>query len=118
MDDILINPNTGDVELSSEGDLQLTDSVMQRVIIRLKWFLNEWKMNRSFGIDYYGEMFKKNPNLAYIQSEMVRQILSTEGVNDVLKFNITTDSKSRTAYITFTALINGEIEEGRINVSV
>ena len=118
MNDILINPTTGDIELTADGDLQLTDSVMQMIVIRLKWFAKEWKMNRAFGIDYYGEMFKKNPNLAIIQSQMVEAILNTDGVNDVKDFNITVDSKTRKAYVNFTAIINGRQSEGRINIDV
>ncbi len=118
MNDILIDPQTGDIELSADGDLQLTDSIIQQITIKLKWFAREWKMNRAYGIDYYGEMLNKSPSLAAIESDMIETILSVEGVTDVKLFKITVDRVTRTAYVNFTAVINGKTEEGRINLNV
>ena len=35
--------NSGDLEISEDGDVSLTQSVRQAVLIRLRWLFGEWR---------------------------------------------------------------------------
>ncbi len=66
MKDLLLDKD-GDLYLTSNGDVSLTDSVRQAILIRLRWFLGEWIFNTSFGMPYYSQILIKNPNTAVIE---------------------------------------------------
>lgn len=38
----------GDLYITEDGDVQFTDSVLQAIKIRLKWFLGEWRINTTY----------------------------------------------------------------------
>lgn len=66
MKDLLLDKD-GDLYLTPNGDVSLTDSVRQAILIRLRWFLGEWKFNTSFGLPYFSQIFMKNPNTVVIE---------------------------------------------------
>ena len=45
----------GDLYITEDGDVQFTDSVLQAIKIRLKWFLGEWRINTDYGMPYFDE---------------------------------------------------------------
>lgn len=55
MKDLLLDKD-GDLYLTPNGDVSLTDSVRQAILIRLRWFLGEWKFNTSFGLPYFSQI--------------------------------------------------------------
>ena len=55
MKDLLLD-ESGDLLLDETGDIQFTDSITQAIAIRLRWFLNEWKLGPELGIPYYEEV--------------------------------------------------------------
>lgn len=48
MSDIRLDKN-GDIEVSPTGDIYLTESVRQAVLIRLRWIWNEWRLGPELG---------------------------------------------------------------------
>ena len=66
MKDLLLDKD-GDLYLTPNGDISLTDSVRQAILIRLRWFLGEWIFNTSFGMPYYSQILIKNPSTAVIE---------------------------------------------------
>lgn len=100
--DILITKD-GDLYLDPvKADIQLTGSIAQGIMIRLRWFFNEWVLNPSMGVPYYEDIFGKNPNLIKIRSIINEQIYSVEGVDVVTSLEISVDSVKRIATINYS----------------
>lgn len=102
MKDILLD-KTGDLYVTDTGDICLTDSVRQAILIRLRWFLNEWMYNRSFGLPYFEDVLIKNPQKSLIKQLFAEQILSVEEVLSLEHLDVSIDSKTRSCQIKFTA---------------
>lgn len=101
MKDILLDKN-GDIFLNEESDIELTDSVLQAVRIRLKWFLGECPLyNSEVGTDYYGVILVKNPDKTLAMAELRSQIMLVDEVTDVLAVDISVDEKTRKGKISY-----------------
>ena len=113
-DDILLTPD-GDLFLTADGDIRLTESIRQAIIIRLKWFFQEWRFAPSYGVPYFEDILIKNPNISKIRALIRAEIMSVDGVSDVDEINIKTDNFTRNAVIIFQAqttdgIIREEVE--------
>jgi len=102
-----------DWELTADSDLKIADNVdwivtaefelQQRLKTRLRFFYGEWYRNITEGIDYYGKIFIKNPDYALVAQEFRKQILLTEGVTEILDFEMAQIKTSdRSLEVTFT----------------
>ena len=73
----------GDIAIVN-GDLVLTNSISQAVLIAMRWAKGEWKYNTELGVDYFGSILAKSPDLntitriilspALISPETIRKI--------------------------------------------
>ena len=97
-----------DVLMSEEGDLFFlnhdlvpTESIRQAILIRLRWFFNEWQYGPQYGVDYFGKVFIKNPNRTIVLSMIAQQIRSVEGVKSVTDLALQINQKTRAAIISF-----------------
>lgn len=106
MKDLLLTLD-GDLALAATGDISITDSIRQAIVIRLRWFLNEWRLGPDFGLPYFEEILIKNPNEARIRQIFLEAILEVDEVSDaeILSFNI--DKQNRKARLVFEA-VTGE----------
>lgn len=102
MKDLLLDKN-GDLYLTPSGDVSLTDSVRQAILIRLRWFLGEWKFGSLLGLPYFSEVFVKNPNIAVIEQLFREQILSVEEVVGVEECRAEINRRLRVCRVTFCA---------------
>ncbi len=116
MKDLLLDKN-GDLVFTN-GDVSFTDSVVQAITVRLRWFLGEWKINTDFGVPYYDDVFVKNPNKVLLEERIREEILSVEEVEEVSSVSINIDSNTRAATINFTAVANGTILEQEVDLNV
>jgi|GEM_PF-2939865 len=108
-----------DLALNDDGDLLVenfdmaivsgVDQVKQSLIIRLKFFINDWFLDINAGLPYYEEFFIKSPNQIRIESLLVNEILTTRGVQQLLSFESEFDSDLRKFIVNFKVLIE-EIE--------
>lgn len=103
MSDIATN-TSGDIKVT-EGDVLLTsgiDAIRQHLEIRLRAFHGEWFLDERIGVPYFGNVFKKNPDLTVLNAIFTKAILDTPGVNSLqaLTFNLI----GRQLNITFSAL--------------
>lgn len=55
--------NSGDLEISEDGDVSLTQSVRQAVLIRLRWLFGEWRFAPENGVPYFQQIMVKNPDI-------------------------------------------------------
>lgn len=108
----------GDLYITENGDVQFTDSVLQAIKIRLKWFLAEWRINTNYGMPYYDEVFIKNPSTALIEDRIRTEILSIDGVQTVESISVMIDKTTRVANIQFKVVAQEEVinEEVKVNV--
>jgi hypothetical protein len=114
MKDIALD-ESGDLLITNEGDIAFTDSVKQAIIIRLKWFAQEWKLGPDLGIPYYDDFFMKNPSKLLMQEEIREAIMSVDEVEQVPTINLEINTQSRTLEISFMAICkDGTSAEGRL----
>jgi len=107
VDDLMLDSD-GDL-LIEEHDIQATDSIAQRIKIRLKWFLGESVFYPDFGVDYFGKMFIKNPDETEILMMFSRIISKVDGVSRVGNMDIEVDSESRRALVSYEAITDNGV---------
>lgn len=83
--DIQLDKN-GDLAVSETGDIFMTQSVKQAVLIRLRWIYNEWRLGPELGFPWFEEVFVKNPNTFKIRQLIREEILK---VNEVVSATVT-----------------------------
>ncbi len=115
MVDFKITPD-GDLEITPVGDIVPTESVAQAVLIRLKWFLAEWRLGPTLGFPYFEEVFVKNPNLTKIRFLLRDLVQSVEGVTSVTKADIIPDPRTREAKIVTVFTVESEIYEREVKI--
>lgn len=115
--DILLDGD-GDLAVSDTGDIALTQSVRQAILIRLRWFLTEWRLGPGIGVDYWGTILVKNPNLVKVRQAIRNEILSVDEVQAVNYVKVDYNAKTRQTVITYEAVTDEETfrEEVKINV--
>lgn len=88
-------------------DLQLVDGLeqlRQNLLIRLKFFSNDWFLDTRVGIPYYEDIFIKAPNRIRIENVLKQEILNTDGINEILDFESDFNNNFRNFTVKFTAL--------------
>ncbi len=75
----------------------------QKVRCALSLFLGEWYLNVNLGVPYIPDFVDKNQHRPLMESVMQERILGVEGVNRLLSFETTFDSKTRTLNVVFIA---------------
>jgi hypothetical protein len=100
--------NSGDLELVN-GDLVFVrglDAVRQRVLIRLRTQRGEWAYDTTSGLDYLGEVLRKDADLALIRARILALVGSTPGVLQVRFIDVTVDNATRTLRASFVYLVS------------
>jgi hypothetical protein len=104
MTDLKINRITDDIELTEAIDFETideADEVAQQLYVMFRMQEGEWFLNLGTGIDYLGEILKRNPNLAIIKAQVRTKIIETDNVNAILEIDMDLDLKTRTLDIGF-----------------
>ena len=96
----------GDLDFSSNNFSIVTgdDELVQKLFVRLQFFLGEWFLDERVGIPYYQEILKKNPNLVSVRRIFRDTIVTTNGVEDLDTFNFEFDRATRALTMSFTAV--------------
>lgn len=116
MKDILLDSN-GDIYISKDADIVVTDSILQAIRIRLKWFLGECALyDEEVGTDYYGVILVKNPDLVLASSEIRSQIMLVDGVVEVPVIDIAIDAKTREGVISYTVKTDTETYRDEVKI--
>ena len=105
--DILLTPD-GDLNITENGDIQLTGSVRQAVRILLLWFFREWRFSPQFGVPYFEDVLVKNPNIARIRAHIRREAMGVREVADIRNLQVEMNAHRRMARITFAAVTGEE----------
>ena len=113
--DILLSSD-GDLFLTQRGDISLADSVAQKIKIRLKWWLGEWRWDEEEGLPYKDELLVKNPDTDSFEMLVREKIFEVEEVIEVKDVSITYDKKTRVGKILFTALTDTETIKEEVEI--
>jgi hypothetical protein len=79
------------------------DATVQAVETRLKLFKGEWFLNLSSGVPWYQRVFIKPAKTTEVESAIRETIIQTEGVKELLQFDLVFDSQTRKASVSFSA---------------
>ncbi|WP_320972304.1 GPW/gp25 family protein [Enterocloster bolteae] len=114
--DILLD-NNGDLFLRKDGDIILSNSVRQKIRIKLLWFLGEWRWNKDYGLPYFEELLIKNPDTEAFERYIHDVLVEIEEVTEISKVEIAVDPATRIGAIAVTVKASVETirEEVRIN---
>lgn len=95
---------TGDLELTESGDISTTESIVQAVRIRLRWFFSEWRLGPYLGFPYFEQLLIKNPNEAKLRGLIRDAVTAVDGVTDVtdIQFDVNRAARRASVRITFT----------------
>lgn len=105
--DILLSAD-GDLYLTEKGDISLADSVAQKIKIRLRWWLGEWRWDEEEGLPYRDDLFIKNPDTDGFEMAVREKIFEIDEVTEVRNVSVEYDRKTRAGKISFEALTDTE----------
>ena len=114
--DILLD-KTGDMYINPEkGDIELKNSVAQKIRIKLLWFEGEWKWNREEGMPYFSDILVHNPDTRYIREIVRKKIFEVDEVVKVDDISVTVDKRTRKAVIRYTAYTDFETIKEEVEI--
>jgi hypothetical protein len=113
---------TGDVVLDgTDGDQQFVydvDGIASDVVSAWKQVKGEWFLNLEEGVDWFGKVFVKNPDLGDIRNEFRRVALTCPGVTDLPVFSPVLHSATREMDATYEIRCdNGQVIAGSVTLS-
>ena len=98
------------------GDIVLKNSVRQKINIRLKWFVQEWRWNDEVGLPYFEHIFTKNPDINQIIELIEDEIFNVEEVIEVNDVTVSIDKFNRKVIISYEAVTDREIYREEVGI--
>lgn len=84
------------LSMTDEGDIYIENNrfklvdrkaeIRQRLIQNLRTFFTEWFLDKTLGVPYHQIIFEKGTPSSVIESVLIDEILKTQGVANLLKF--------------------------------
>jgi hypothetical protein len=104
MADLLLDEQTGDlvvdnnaIRVTKEG----TESISQRLRIRLRFFFREWILDRSQGTKWFEVILKKGVDKFAADAEIRKRVLDTPEIKAIERWTSSLDSKTRAYEVRF-----------------
>ena len=101
-----LDPVYHDLYLNADGSLATTDDVGtpldQRIDCRIRTFLGEFWQDISIGIDFFGLVFVKTPDIGTIRNAFSLEIQKVQGVKTVNSLDVVLDRANRSLTVTFS----------------
>lgn len=107
----------GDLDLST-GDIQMTDDLAQKVAIRLRWFLDEWRLGPKLGLPYFQTILVKNPDIAAITRAIRSEVMKVDGISGVNNLSISIIPEKRLLRCKFNAVTTTTTQGMEVEVNV
>lgn len=104
--DLKLDSTTWDIVIEN-NDIQVvskTDGIQQHLGQEFKMFKGEYPFDKTRGIPYHDEFFKKNYNPIVIDSILKNVIIDTPGILELNEFILDIDDATRILSMTFKAL--------------
>ncbi len=89
--DVALVPGSNNLAISNHKvrmTESLSEEVAQKLFIKFRFFLGEYYLDTSVGIDFFGQILVKNPNIRLIQSIFRAKLAETPGVGEVKNLKI------------------------------
>ena len=97
-----LDPINHDLFLDENNQIATSQTPLdQRIDCRLRTFKGEFWLDLSIGIDYFGTVFKRNPDLNTIRHMISLEIQKVQGVKTVESLSINLDRPTRKLSVTF-----------------
>lgn len=107
----------GDIAIVG-GDFALVRGdagVRQEAAIRLSWWLGEWFLDLTAGVDYEGRVLTKPPNIPQAQSTIRAELRKVTRVRSVQDVSVDLDMQTRNVSMEYAVtLLNGDTINGNI----
>jgi hypothetical protein len=116
MSDILLDRETHDLP-AVIYDLPVVrgvDLIRQRLKQRLLTILGEWFLDGDIGLPWFGELAQKGVSEEQVSALLLRVIAETEGVSEVVAFELALNRRLRNLVVNFRVLS----PEGEIPVEI
>lgn len=110
--------DTHDMHLSG-SDIAFTDEdngLVQKLTIRLQFLFEEWFLDNTKGIPYTQFIFEKGSSIEDIYSVFRKEIIDTEGVENIVSLELLPDSDSRGMRVDFS--VNDGLSTGSVEVNI
>lgn len=117
--DMKLDSTTGDIVLDDTGDLVFVsglDAIASDLKSRWLTFKEEWFLDLDMGVDYWGIVFKKNPDQGAIEQEFRREALETPGI-DLMKLQLQRATNRRLDVTAVATTDTGEIFKVALGVA-
>ena len=91
--------------LLENSDLVLTteeENIIQLLDIRLQFFKGEWFLDILAGIPYIDEVLIKGANIETVKAIFIKEILASDGVDEILALELSHDSATRILRVDFS----------------
>ena len=101
-----------DIDITS-GDMVLIDgneAITQHVLIRLRFFAEEWFLDSRVGMPYFQQILIKNPDTKAIRAIFIQAITTTPGIDSLDSFDMDFDGPTRRLSIDFVAKLTNSPE--------
>ena len=103
--DILIQDS--DFQMVSEGDW-----LKQSVKIKLLFFLGEWFLDTTSGLDYYGLVYIKDPDINLIDNMIKVALLEYDEIIEILEYSSDYNITNRSLTVDFrVSTVFGELSD-------
>ncbi len=102
------------IDNTTNWDLKLLtgiDYYKQKVRIKLQFFLGEWFLDTEKGVDWYGTILVKNPNLTNVDNLLKVTVLESPGVIELLQWQSSFNIQNRT----YTVIFEANTDAGELN---
>lgn len=119
MADVKLDPLTHDIVVENYDVLLVTgvDLIVQRLRQRLWFFMGEWYLAINEGVPYYQEILRKGVTRERVESALKRAIVTTPGVLELVRFNLTYAPGTRQTSVDFSCRVeNDEVLELQVTL--
>lgn len=116
------------IQLDETGDILVTDNrltltegleaIRQHLWVKLQIFLGEWFLDNEIGVPWFRDVLIKNPSFVVVQQVLKDQILTTQGVLELLEFDFELNTTTRVATLNFKARCDDGIIDFTLPVSI
>ena len=99
---LALDPLYHDIYLDADGQIATTEDLGQRIDTRIRTFRKEFWLDQTIGIDYFGEVLKKNPDLQAVRALFAVEIQKVPGVQVLNSLTLAIDRAARKLTVTFS----------------
>jgi len=107
--DLMCDPDSGDLLITSLGEARLTSTLVeevgQRLRTKLQHFLGEWFLDTTLGIAYFRDVLVRNPDMAVVKSTYQDAITDDPDVEQLVLLDLSLNTETRLLSVTFEAVL-------------